>query len=359
MKNIFALLLFLSSPLVFSHELENYLFLNKDNKSNQKSGLRMGPRTEGVIVIKDGKTLYEKYDRGYDQNKKHIAWSVSKTVVALLYGVALREGRIQLDQSICDFGRFENSKFCSIKIRDVLTWSTAIQWNEEYEGAAKPSESSVLAMIYGEGRIDMAGFVKKQPLVKEFKPGEIWRYSSGDSMLAAYLLQDIYKGEDLRQVFKNKIFDPIGVQDWTWESDSAGTIAGAYYFFISIRGLANIGELLLGKGTFRGKKIFDENYWNFISTVPESFKKNRVGHKTQDISGAHLWLNKAREANKAKPWPAAPDDTVAALGHWGQYLAVIPSKNAIVVRIGDTRDKSVDLRGILQRAMPLIDREGL
>lgn len=218
----------------------------------------------------------------------------------------------------------------------MLTWSTAIKWKEEYEGAIKPTESSILAMLYGQGHRDMAEFVKAQPLEEAMSPGEVWRYSSGDSVLAAALLKNIFKGEDLRKVFKEKLFDPIGVENWTWESDASGTIAGAYYFYTTVHGLARIGELFLGKGSFRGQIILQRRFWNFMTTVPESYKTNRVAHKSQDISGAHLWLNKASEARVRRAWPSAPEDTVAALGHWGQFLAVSPSEKLIVVRIGDT-----------------------
>ncbi|MCB0350717.1 MAG: serine hydrolase, partial [Bdellovibrionales bacterium] len=317
------LLLVLLSFAAQASELNDYLFGSRESESRH----RVGARTEGILVIQNGRVLYEKYGRGYDQNKLHITWSISKTMTGLLYGVALKEKRVRLDQSICDFGSFLNAHFCKIKIKDVLTWSTGIKWNEEYEGAVKPTESSILAMLYGEGHRDMAEFVKSQPLEPNVAPGEVWRYSSGDSVLAASLLKGVFKGQDLRKVYKEKIFDPLEIKDWLWEGDSAGTLAGAYYFYTSLKGLSHIGELFLGKGTFRGQKIFNEDFWEFMTTVPESFKKNRAGYNSHEISGAHFWLNKGHEAGLRKAWPDAPIDTVAALGHWGQYLAVIPSEN--------------------------------
>src|SRR5690606_22460148 len=122
-----------------------------------------------------------------------------------------------------------------------LNWSTGLQWREEYEKSNEPKKASVLAMLYGEGRNDMAGFVLRQPFAVD--PGKVWRYSSGDSILLSYLLKTIYAGQDLQRVFREKIFEPIGAQDCIFEQDGAGNLAGAYYLHISPRDLARIGIL--------------------------------------------------------------------------------------------------------------------
>jgi CubicO group peptidase (beta-lactamase class C family) len=333
-----------------AQELIRYLFHENEQPK------RGGPRTDGFLLIQNGATLVELYGRGYDENKPHIMWSVSKTVTALLYGVALFERRIQLEQSICEIAKFPNSEFCAIKVRDVLQWTTSIRWLEEYEKSATPTQASVLAMLYGEGRRDMAHFVKQQPLEPGFEPGRLWRYSSGDSLLAGYLLGLIFKGQDLREVFRIKIAEPLGLKNWVWERDGIGTLAGAYYFNASARDLARIGQLLLGKGQYNKTRIFDESFWNFMNTVPDAFRVARVDLKDGNVSGGHLWLNRADVAGVPQPFPGLPEDTVAARGHWGQYLVVIPSLNAVVVRIGDTRDGSLSLPDLLTKTLPLLKK---
>src|SRR5690606_9096851 len=133
-----------------------------------------------------------------------------------------------------------------ITLRHLLQWSTGIQWIEEYESSGRPKAASILAMAYGEGRLEQYDFVKRQAMV--YPAGEAWRYSSGDSILASGLLAKIFKTNDLTKVFKEKLFEPIGLKHWTWEFDPAGTLAGAYYFHSSAKDLARIGELILKKG---------------------------------------------------------------------------------------------------------------
>src|SRR5690606_37311467 len=118
------------------------------------------------------------------------------------YGVALQEKRISLEDSVCKYETFENEKYCDMKLRHVLEWSSGIKWIEEYEKGGRPKEASILAMAFGEGRRDNFAFVKAQPLA--FNPGESWRYSSGDSIIASRLLNKIFKTDNLSAVFKEK-----------------------------------------------------------------------------------------------------------------------------------------------------------
>lgn len=317
--------------------LEHYLF------ANNSFGLRQGPRTEAVLVLQNGQMIYEKYDRGYNEVKKHIAWSISKTIMAFLYGVAIKEGRAQLSQSICDVASFSRPEYCRIRVQDVLTWSTAIRWAEEYEKTESPKRSSILAMLYGEGHQDMAKFVQNHPLELQEEPGRVWRYSSGDSTLASYILTSLYKEKNLREVYREKIFDPLGLKNWTWESDLAGTLVGAAYFHVAARDLARIGELILNDGVYGGREILPAAFVRFMKTMPDAFKKRRLDMKKLNISGAHLWINDPHDTGLGPAWPGAPRDAVAAMGHWGQYLVIIPSQNLVAVRFGDTRDDSVSI----------------
>ena len=331
------------APQIQVSDLENYLFNQND------SGVRRGPRTDAIVIFQDGKVIYEKYDRGYDSKKLHIVWSVSKTVTALMYGVAHQLGLYQLDQSVCDFDEFPRPEQCQIKVRDLLAWTTAIDWNEEYENALVARNSSVLAMLYGEGRQDMAQFVKNHKFTKGELPGKVWRYSSGDSLLAARLLQKIFKTNDLRAQFKSQFFDKIGVTEWLWESDSVGTLVGSSHFYISASGLVKIGQLILNEGEINGKQLIGKDFLQFMKTVPSVYKTNRKDQKKWTVPGASIWLNDPQDGSNSVPWPGVPKDAIAALGHWGQYLLVIPSLKVVAVRFGDTRDGSIDIETLAKK----------
>ncbi len=317
---------------------------------------RRGKRTDGALVILNGKTAYEKYARGFSADRIHIMWSTSKTVMALLYGVAMQDHKVRLDQSICDFVAAHKSGQCAITIGDLLQWSSALDWNEEYE-RGNILASSVINMLYGAGHRDMAAYVLEHPLEKSVKPGASWRYSSGDSILLSKILRKVFAVSDLRPVFQQKLFFPLGVKDAVWEGDDAGTIGGAFYLYCSARDLAKIGEIFLRRGRVNGVQLVAPEFIDFMESVPPSFTMRRPADEhIHHVSGAHIWVNKA--AGKPgdplyvpMPWPYAPADTVATIGHWGQFLMVVPSMNLIAVRIGDTRDDSFTINRFVEQTV--------
>ena len=298
---------------------------------------REGPRTDSIIVWKDGSTLYERYDRGYTKEKKHILWSISKTITSLLIAVAEFKGIASRSDSICNFDKSIPKDKCKILLEDVIKWTTGLRWVEEYEKSNRLKSASVIAMLYGEGFKDMYRFV----LGHEFEtvPGQSWRYSSGDTVLMASLLRKIFKNNDIHKIFQKRLMGPLGIEDWTLEVDPKGNGIGASYFHMRPRDLLKIGQLIAGKGVFEGKRIYAADWYEFMSTPADIFKVRRFEHDNVNIGGGSIWLNLNEPVGMDDPpWPTAPMDTMMGMGHWGQYLMVVPSLNLVAVRTGDTRD---------------------
>ncbi len=202
-------------------------------------------------------------------------------------------------------------------------------------------------MLYGEGHLNMVDFVLKQNLA--FRPQERWLYSSGDSILAAGILQKIFAGtkQTLQQTYKDKLFSPLGMNNTVWEMDKSGNIGSAFYLYSTARDIAQVGKIILDQGRWGNAEMIAPGFIQFMKTVPESFKKNRPAHDDRSISGAHIWLNDPQGSNHKIPWQA-PLDTMVAQGHWGQNLIVFPTQKVIVVRLGDNRDKSIDVKGVVE-----------
>ncbi len=321
-------------------DLKSQVFDKQNFNADSKN--RKGFRTDAVLVVKSGQTIFEKYGRGHTPTTRHITWSVSKTVMSLLYGVAINDGLIKLDDSICKIAPLPRKEYCDIKYEHLLSFSSGIKWTEDYERSKKPLKSSVLAMLYGEGRKDMAGFVALHPL--EHKPGEVWRYSSGDSVLAAERLSQIYKTLDLNMVFQQKLFKPLGILNAIFETDLKGTPVAASYFYATASDLVKIGELIMNKGLVGKKELIEKKWFDWSLKVSPAFINKNVDHDQLNVPGAHIWLNTSGVLpGGKKPVQELPEDSVFLLGHWGQYVVVIPSLDVVAVRLGDTRDGSYRL----------------
>lgn len=307
-----------------------------------------GPRTDALLIQYKGKLIYSRYDRGTTKNTKHILWSVSKSITSLLFAIAENKGLAHRSDSICKHNKDIPKPHCQIRYQDLLQFSSGLKWVEEYEKSGRPQAASVLAMFYGEGRKNMKAFLGEQAL--ESPPGSAWRYSSGDSMYLMALLPKIFSKTSIHEVVQSELFGPLGIEDWTLEVDGSGNGIGASSFYLRAEDLLKIGQLIINKGKVPStlttdknqKQIFAKNWIDFILAVPNSFLSKRLDHDGHHIGGGSFWLNKRIDKSVpiSQPWPTASEDTFAARGHWGQYLVVSPSKELIIVRFGDTKNKA-------------------
>lgn len=222
---------------------ERYAFGRRDDVR------RKGIRTDAVVVIRDGRLVYERYAGPSRAETPHLTWSVSKSLLATLLGVAEGEGRFQLDDPVARYYP-PFARHPEVTLRHLLNWSSGLDWQEDYEFA--PLKSSVVAMLYTRGRDDMAGFVAETPQARP--PGRRFRYSSGDSNVLAAALHGML-GADYAEYPWRALFEPLGIRSAVWERDAAGTFVGSSYVYMSARDLARVGLLMQRHGRWRERQI--------------------------------------------------------------------------------------------------------
>jgi CubicO group peptidase (beta-lactamase class C family) len=327
--------------------LEDYMFTLQGEDADRK-----GIRTDALLVIHQGAVFYERYARGYDRSSPHIAWSVSKTITQLLTGVAVANGALRIEDSICTHLRDVPAEKCAITVKDLLEFASGLDWAEDYEGASR-QDSSVIAMLYGQGHRDMAHFVADQPFSDP--PGTAYRYSTGDSTLLAAVVDGAMRprfGEDYPW---STLFDRIGVRDMTMEADVSGNHVGGAYTYAPAEEWGKLGFLLLNDGCWEGVPLLPDGWVTAATTPSGPFLNIRHEDGPKDEQGRDLWLNRTiPHVRDIRPWPDVPEDAYSAIGHWGQYIAVIPSKDIVVIRSGDDRDADVlDINRFLSLAIAL------
>lgn len=314
-----------SRPITRTAELqalENYAFPSRDDTT------RAGVRTDALLVIRDGEIVYERYAGVTTATTPHLTWSISKSILATVLGVAFGEGRFRLgDQAAKFIAPFQAHP--EITLQDLLHWASGLDWQEDYEYA--PLNSSVVAMLYTRGRGDMASFTAEHRAITT--PGLAYRYSSGDSNVLAAALKTMIGPQAYADYPWIALFDPLGIQSAVWETDGSGTFVGSSYVYMTARDLARIGLLMARGGRWQGRRVLPDAWVKFVLTPFDG----RDVRAHQEVPGGHWWLNRTL-AGHPGPWPDAPPDTFAALGHWGQALYVIPSERLVVVRYADDRD---------------------
>ncbi len=317
------------------NEALDYAFMRTGDEKDRK-----GNRTDSVVVIKDGFLIAEKYARGFTKDSRHLSWSVGKSFVNTLFGIAEKEGLVNRnDFAYKYFPELDKDEKREIKIEHLLNMSSGLDWNEGYE--ASPLNSTVIQMLYTLGKKDMAKYTAERPM--KHKPGTYLYYSSGDSNLLMGILKNILK-EKYSNYPKEKLFDKIGMKDVFFERDASGTFIGSSYIYATPRDYAKFGYLYLNSGNWENEKIFSDEWMKFTTTLAPSFEKTESYFGLEEhFLSAQWYVNTGMKSrNFPKMWPNAPEDTLVSSGHWGQKIWVIPSLDLIVCIFADHRDKSFD-----------------
>jgi CubicO group peptidase (beta-lactamase class C family) len=278
-----------------------------------------GPGARAIVVVDHGRIVAERYAAGFGAQTPLLGWSMTKTVVAGLIGILVKDGKLALDQASlwpANSGGREN-----IRIADLLAMSSGLKFNEEY-GAV----SDVTTMLYL--KADMAGFARDQPLAHPV--GEVWSYSSGTAVILSRIVQDA-AGPDATAFIKQRLFAPLGMSTATIEADEHGTLVGSSYMYASARDWARYGQFLLQNGVWQGQELLPSGYVAMMAT-PVAASGGQYGH-------GQVWLWGSDGLTPGVNPDAAfdiPADTFWMSGHDGQNVAIIPSRQLVIVRLGLT-----------------------
>ncbi|MDE1163915.1 MAG: serine hydrolase [Pseudomonas sp.] len=322
--------------------LEGYAFPARNDVTRQ------GVRTDALLVIKDGQIIYEHYAAPITATTAHSTWSISKSLMATVLGVAYGEGRFQLDDPVAHYFQPMNHH-PDVRVQDLLHWASGLDWQEDYEYA--PLNSSVVAMLYTRGRNDMAGFTAS---TRSFAaPGQVFRYSSGDSNLLSAALENMVGPHDYHDYPWRVLFAPLGIDSAVWETDTSGVFVASSYAYMTARDLGRVGLLMQRGGRWQDRQLLPKAWVDFNLRPFE----HAVAAPGEATAGGQWWLN-VPVGPAPRPWPAAPADTFAALGHWGQALYVLPGQKLVVVRYGDDRDASYQHNELLKRVLAAFGGEG-
>jgi CubicO group peptidase (beta-lactamase class C family) len=311
---------------------------------------RLGIRTDAVLIIHRGELIYERYARSWTAEQPHYAWSMTKSLMNTLTGIAVGRGYLSIDDSICRWMPYLRTTQCPVTIRNTLEFSTGFDWRETYENASN-QESSVLAMLYGVGSADAATFVASHPL--RDAPGTTYMYSSGDTNVLSRAVDRAFTaaGEDPDYPWR-RLFDRIGITSATIERDVTGTPIGSSWWYATPRDYARFGYFLLRDGCWNNERILPERWVADSTAVNPAIRLRRLDADPDDVQGRQFWLNKPiPEQGVTTPWPGVPEDAFAARGHWGQSITVIPSRDVVIVRLADDRERVFEFARFINLAL--------
>ncbi|BDD03765.1 serine hydrolase domain-containing protein [Aureibacter tunicatorum] len=277
-------------------------------------------KTVALFIAQDNKILHEQYWDDYDENSISNSFSVAKSIVSLMIGIAVEEGKIEsIDDPVGKYVKhFNSEKNMKLTIKDLLTMSSGLNWDESYSSPF----SLTTEAYYGDS---LPKLINQLDVVET--PGKTFKYLSGNTELLAMVLSEA-TGKNISDYMSEKIWSKIGAHnDALWSLDSEGGFEKAYCCFNSnAPDFARIGQLVLNKGSWKGQRIISERYIEESFTAASYLKDKH--DKPVDFYGLQWWI--AEYKGHKVPY---------ARGILGQYIIVIPDKQAVIVRLGEKRSK--------------------
>ena len=308
------------------------------------------PNVHGVIVVRKGVTLAEWYFEGADARRDsgaiglvkfdwatlHDVRSVTKSVVSLLFGIAIANGAIKsLDIPVLDFfpeyKDLQATERRLITLRHLLSMTAGLRWDESsYPYTDRRNSETAMGVAD-----DPMRYVLEQPL--ESLPGSQFRYNGGSAELIAQVLTRATK-MNLEDFATQTLFEPLGITQFEWYKDARGVPFAASGLRLLPRDMAKIGRLMIEKGFQGGRQVVPET-WVKASVSPQAPFTN--GGECGFNYGYFWWLLPTCAANPASGW-------YSAVGNGGHRIYVVPEQELVIVVTAGLYDDSQQTLAVRQ-----------
>ena len=285
--------------------------------------------TRAVVVVLGDKIIAEKYARGFDPWTPMLGWSMAKSITSVLVGILVKDKKLDIHlPAPVSAWKSAGDPREKITLDMLLRMSSGLEFEEVY-GPFKDATK----MLYASS--SMADFATAKPLMAQMDT--VWNYSSGTANIIARIAVDATGGslENFYQFARTRLFNRIGAFSPVIEPDASGSIVGSSYMFANARDWARFGLFLKNDGVWNNERILPEGWVTYATTPTPGSPKGQYG--------AQFWLNAGEKKNPAnRKFPSLPPDLYYCGGFNGQIVAVIPSRDMVVVRLGVTHDDSWD-----------------
>lgn len=275
--------------------------------------------TQGFLILKNDTILYENYWRGQKEDIQHISWSMAKSYISALFGIAIEEGFIKsIDQPVDDYlPELKGSGYEGVKIKDVLQMSSGVKFDETYGDPKSDIRRYYKGFVFGKSQDKFAA-----TLINEKTPGTFNRYVSIDTHVLGMILVKT-TGRNLTEYLQEKIWEPIGAEfEAYWLVDGKGMEMTPGGLNACLRDYAKFGRLYLNKGNWNGNQVVP------LSWFEESTHSNEEHLQPESKNSASPGLGYGYQ------WwlPDGKEDEILAIGIFNQYIYINPTTNTVIVK---------------------------
>lgn len=275
--------------------------------------------TTGLIVIKDNKICFEEYYLGHGPEDLHISWSVGKSFISALVGIAVAEGKIaHINLPVSDIvPRLKGTGYDGVSIKDVLQMSSGVMFDENYAEFHSDINRMGRTIALGNSINEFAASLKSSS-----KPGEYHHYVSMDTQVLGMVLQQA-TGMNPSKYLEEKIWKKIGMQSnakWLVDDNGMELVFGTLN--ATLRDYARFGCLFMNYGN-----------WNREQIVPAQWVKNSINPDGPHLQPGQNPLSSSKRGYGYQWWiPENPKNDFIAQGIHGQYIYINPVKRVVIVK---------------------------
>ncbi|MES1989747.1 MAG: serine hydrolase [Pseudomonadota bacterium] len=278
--------------------------------------------TTALVVVHHGKIVSEQYFLGTDKATRTISWSVGKSFISALVGIAVAEGKIKsVNDQITDYApELKGTGYEGVTIKNALQMSSGVGWNEDYSDKNSDIARFGRTLAFGGSMVEFAKTLKRDKA-----PGTYNLYNSMDAQVLGLVLKNA-TGQTPSDYLSDKIWSKIGAEhDAYWVLDDAGDEMAAGGVNVTARDYAKFGLLYLHEGRWAGEQLVPAD-WVKASHTPDAdyLKPGRNDHKSETSSGmgyGYFW------------WiPGAVDGPYSAIGIYNQFVYVDPAHDLVIVK---------------------------
>lgn len=271
-------------------------------------------RAAGLVIVQDGKVRFERYGLGFDAKGRWTSFSVAKSFTSTLVGAAIKDGAIhsledKVSQYIPDLG---GSAYDAVSVRQLLTMSSGVRWNEDYEDP-HADVGKFNDAVPDPGVDATVSYMRKLP--RAHPPGVVWHYNTGETNLIGVLVSSA-TGKTLSAYLQEKIWQPAGMEaPATWLLSQTGHEIGGCCLQAATRDYARFGLFVLANGQAGGKQIVPVDWYA------------QATHKQKDIGDPGKGYG--------FQWWTYDDGSVAAQGIFGQGIFIDPKRQLVIASNAD------------------------
>ncbi len=286
--------------------------------------------TNGLLVAQGNHVLYEEYFNEYTETDRMITWSVSKSVISALIGIAKEEGSINgVYDLVTDYvPSLSASGYRDVTIKDVLQMSSGIGFNEDYfDGNSDVNRMGARSLGLGGSLEDFLLSLESEKI-----PGTYNQYASSDTQVLGMVLREA-TGIDIAEYTQEKLWKPAGMEfDGYWLTDSTGVESAFGGFNASLRDLARFGILYLNDGFLMDQQIIP------LQWIKDSIRTD-AAHLIPGENPNSDWV-----LGYGYQWwiPEGTENDYLAMGIYGQALYINLDRDIVIVKTSAYKDYDID-----------------